>query len=181
MTHNATRDDDPTNIPPTDADNTASLDADRGDSGHEDLGHSDPDHWTLADRDLTSRLFLGTGGMTSLDIMEKALVASESNVATVAMRRYQAGKADVFGMLRRHNVHILPNTAGCKSARDAVLTAKMARKRWIRTGSSSRLSPMTTLFCPMLSNLSMPRNSWLTTDSTCCRTRTTTPLLRAGW
>ncbi len=61
MTHNATRDDDPTNITPTDADDAPSPDAHVG----------DPDHWTLADRDLTSRLFLGTGGMTSLDIMEK--------------------------------------------------------------------------------------------------------------
>ncbi|MEJ4111896.1 thiazole synthase [Corynebacterium kroppenstedtii] len=89
---------------------------------------TDSDHWTLAGRDLTSRLFLGTGGMTSLDIMEKALVASGSNVATVAMRRYRAGAVDVFGMLRRHNVHILPNTAGCQTAREAVLTAKMARE-----------------------------------------------------
>ena len=70
MTHNATRDDDPTTITPTDADDAASPDTHVG----------DPDHWALADRDLTSRLFLGTGGMTSLDIMEKALVASESNV-----------------------------------------------------------------------------------------------------
>ena len=55
MTHNATRDDDPTTITPTDADDAASPDTHVG----------DPDHWALADRDLTSRLFLGTGGMTS--------------------------------------------------------------------------------------------------------------------
>ena len=135
MTHSTTRDDAPTNTT-MDADDNPMLDANYEDPKQGTCGHRDPDHWTLADLDLTSRLFLGTGGMTSLDIMEKALVASESNVATVAMRRHQAGKADVFGMLRRHNVHILPNTAGCKSARDAVLTAKMAREAldtdWIK-------------------------------------------------
>ena len=135
MTHSTTRDDAPTNTT-MDADDNPMLDANYEDPKQGTCGHRDPDHWTLADLDLTSRLFLGTGGMTSLDIMEKALVASESNVATVAMRRHQAGKADVFGMLRRHNVHILPNTAGCKTARDAVLTAKMAREAldtdWIK-------------------------------------------------
>lgn len=88
--------------------------------------------WTLAGRELSSRLLLGTGGMTSVDMMEQALVASGAQVATVAMRRFgvrgDSGSGDLFSMLKAHGVHILPNTAGCHTTRDAVLTAQMARE-----------------------------------------------------
>ncbi|MBN9643857.1 thiazole synthase [Corynebacterium mendelii] len=83
---------------------------------------------TLGSLEITSRLLLGTGGMTDLDAMDKALVASGAQVATVAMRRYGTGGPDVYGMLTRRGVNVLPNTAGCKTARDAVLTARMARE-----------------------------------------------------
>lgn len=98
--------------------------------------HNDARHWTLAGRQLSSRLLLGTGGMTSLDMMERSLKAAGSEVATVALRRHSAGGPDVYGMLKRVGVHVLPNTAGCHTARDAVLTAQMAREAlgtsWIK-------------------------------------------------
>lgn len=82
--------------------------------------------WELAGRTLHSRLLLGTGGMSSVESMEKALVASGAEVATVAMRRHTPGKGDLYSMLRNVGVHILPNTAGCHTAREAVLTARLA-------------------------------------------------------
>ena len=86
------------------------------------------DTWMLAGREYHSRLLLGTGGMTSMDIMEDALVASGAQIATVALRRYQPSQAaSLFSMLSRLGVDVLPNTAGCHTSRDAVLTAKLAR------------------------------------------------------
>ena len=94
------------------------------------------DSWQLCGKTLHSRLLLGTGGMTSIDIMEKSLVASGAQVATVALRRHAKTGVDIYGMLQRHNINVLPNTAGCKTAHDAVLTAKMARESlgtdWIK-------------------------------------------------
>ncbi|MDF0754172.1 MULTISPECIES: thiazole synthase [Gardnerella] len=94
------------------------------------------DTWQLCGKTLHSRLLLGTGGMTSIDIMEKSLVASGAEVATVALRRHAKTGVDIYGMLQRHNINVLPNTAGCKTAHDAVLTAKMARESlgtdWIK-------------------------------------------------
>ena len=86
---------------------------------------------------LDSRLIMGTGGATSLATLEEALVASGTQVTTVAIRRYAAaGGNSVFAMLERLGVHALPNTAGCFTARDAVLTAQLAREAletdWIK-------------------------------------------------
>lgn len=78
---------------------------------------------------LNSRLIMGTGGATSMDTLERALIASGTELTTVAMRRFAAGEQQsVFGMLQRNNIAALPNTAGCYTARDAVLTAQLARE-----------------------------------------------------
>lgn len=63
---------------------------------------------------LTSRLIMGTGGSTSMDTLERALVASGTQLTTVAMRRFAAGpRQSVFEILQRHRITALPNTAGC--------------------------------------------------------------------
>ena len=78
---------------------------------------------------LTSRLIMGTGGSTSMDTLERALVASGTQLTTVAMRRFAAGpRQSVFEILQRHRITALPNTAGCYTARDAILTANLARE-----------------------------------------------------
>lgn len=87
----------------------------------------------LGGETFSSRLLLGTGGYTSFDVMGRAIEASGSGVVTVAMRRVDikqsmAGGESLFALLERLGVMILPNTAGCYTARDAVLTAKMARE-----------------------------------------------------
>ena len=84
---------------------------------------------TIAGRDLPSRLILGTGGLPSLDILERVLRASGTALTTVAMRRVSAdGPGSLLDTIRAAGVDILPNTAGCRTAGEAVLTARLARE-----------------------------------------------------
>jgi thiazole synthase len=78
---------------------------------------------------LASRLLLGTGGMTSLEVLGAALRASGTALATVAVRRVEAaGRGTLLSLLGDLGVRVLPNTAGCATASEAVLTAKLARE-----------------------------------------------------
>ena len=82
---------------------------------------------------LGSRLIMGTGGAPSLAGLGAALIASGTELTTVAMRRYSvdgAGSADtnLFALLLENNIKVLPNTAGCFTAREAVMTAELARE-----------------------------------------------------
>ena len=78
-----------------------------------------------------SRLFVGTGKYPSLDVMQQAHEASGAEVVTVAIRRMHlddaSGKTLVDYVDRKH-MKLLPNPAGCYTAKDAVLTAKLARE-----------------------------------------------------
>jgi thiazole synthase len=75
-----------------------------------------------------SRLLLGTGGVPSLDVLERAILASGTQLVTVALRRIEAAPGGALqAVLDRCKVRLLPNTAGCMTAREAVLTAKLAR------------------------------------------------------
>ena len=94
---------------------------------------------TIADRTFSSHLIMGTGGATSMTMLEESLVASGTELTTVAMRRHAAraeGGESVFDMLQRLDIAPLPNTAGCRTARDAVITAKLAREalgtNWVK-------------------------------------------------
>lgn len=87
--------------------------------------------------ELSSRLLMGTGGATSLDALEAALRASGTAVATVALRRVDVdSRGSLLDVLTRVGVRLLPNTAGCFTAREAVLTAQLAREAfntdWIK-------------------------------------------------
>ncbi len=84
---------------------------------------------TIAGRELRSRLILGTGGFRSLDVLRRAVVESGAEVATVAMRRIDpSAEGSVLDVLRDEGLFVLPNTAGCFTARDAVTTARLARE-----------------------------------------------------
>lgn len=93
---------------------------------------------TIADRSFASRLIMGTGGATSLAMLEESLVASGTQLTTVAMRRHSpsADRETVFDLLQRLSIDPLPNTAGSRTARDAVLTAQLAREalgtNWVK-------------------------------------------------
>jgi thiazole synthase len=91
----------------------------------------------LAGAALTSRLLLGTGGLPSLDVLERAIVASGTELVTVALRRVEVSTGSALAdVLKRCGVQLLPNTAGCRTAREAVLTARLAREafdtNWVK-------------------------------------------------
>ena len=94
------------------------------------MAHVEPtDPFTIAGADLGSRLILGTGGMTSPESLASALRASGTTLATVAVRRVDpATRHSLVDLLDGLGIRILPNTAGCFTAADAVLTAKLARE-----------------------------------------------------
>ena len=92
---------------------------------------------TIAGRELRSRLILGTGGFRSLDTLRRAVTESGAEVATVAMRRIDpSAEGSVLDVLRDEGLFVLPNTAGCFTARDAVTTARLAREalgtEWVK-------------------------------------------------
>ncbi len=87
------------------------------------------DPLVIAGRELRSRLLLGTGGFPSLELLAESVALSGSELVTVALRRVQgAERGSLLAVLERAGVQVLPNTAGCHTARDAVLTAQMARE-----------------------------------------------------
>jgi len=95
------------------------------------------DAFTIADRTFGSRLIMGTGGASNQAVLERALLASGTELTTVALRRVDAnGGSGVLEVLRRNNIGVLPNTAGCRGAAEAVLTAQLAREaletNWIK-------------------------------------------------
>jgi thiazole synthase len=92
------------------------------------------DPLTIAGRTLRSRLLLGTGGFPSLALLSEAIAASGSEVVTVALRRIDPGaRGSLIDVLSGAGVQLLPNTAGCHTARDAVLTARLAREAFATT------------------------------------------------
>jgi thiazole synthase len=92
-------------------------------------GDAAPEPLSIAGEVLGSRLLLGTGGMTSLHALREALVASGTAMATVAVRRVESsGRGSLISLLDELGVRVLPNTAGCATASEAVLTAKLARE-----------------------------------------------------
>ena len=89
----------------------------------------DSDPLVIAGESFRSRLILGTGGAPNLDELERALVASGTEMTTVALRRVDpSAPGSLFDLLRRTGIRPLPNTAGCFTARDAVRTAKLGRE-----------------------------------------------------
>jgi thiazole synthase len=85
----------------------------------------------IGNYELTSRLIVGTGKYPSLDVMQAAHAASGSQMVTVAIRRIslddKSGKT-LLDYIDREKYTVLPNTAGCYSAKEAVLTAQLARE-----------------------------------------------------
>ncbi len=85
--------------------------------------------WEIADRTFESRLIIGTGGFRNLAVMEEAVAASGAEMATLALRRVDPGaQGSIVELLERQGCLLLPNTAGCFTAHDAVATARLARE-----------------------------------------------------
>jgi len=85
----------------------------------------------IGDRDFTSRLFVGTGKFSSSDVMLEAVLASQSQMITVAMKRVNMlneATDEMLTHINREHVQLLPNTSGVRDAREAVLAAQMSRE-----------------------------------------------------
>src|SRR3954447_24462036 len=84
---------------------------------------------TIAGVALSSRLILGTGGAPSLHVIDETLAASGTAMCTVAMRQVDASTSgSILDVIDRRGVRVLPNTANCRTAREAVQTARLARE-----------------------------------------------------
>jgi thiazole synthase len=87
------------------------------------------DRFELGGREWGSRLIVGTGGFRSHEDLERALVASGTEIVTVALRRVDpASEGTLLDVVDRLGLFVLPNTAGCYTARDAVRTARLGRE-----------------------------------------------------
>ena len=87
------------------------------------------DPFVLGGEAFSSRLIMGTGGAPSLDVLSRALAASGTELTTVAMRRVDpAAAGSVLDVLTARGIRVLPNTAGCFTAAEAVRTARLARE-----------------------------------------------------
>ncbi len=83
----------------------------------------------IAGRPFGSRLVVGTGGFRNLEAMAAAVAASGAEMATLALRRVDpSARGSIVDVLRDAGCFLLPNTAGCYTARDAVTTAQLARE-----------------------------------------------------
>jgi len=87
------------------------------------------DPFVIAGEMLPSRLILGSGGVPSMQVLDEVLNGSGTGMCTVAMRRTDPGtRGSILDVLDRADVRILPNTAGCRTAHEAVRTAQLARE-----------------------------------------------------
>lgn len=107
--------------------------------------------FTIAGTELQSRFLLGTAGYPSPQVLRQAIEASGAQVVTVGLKRQLAGGGapnDFYALIRETGTRLLPNTAGCRTAREAVQLAKMARElfatNWIKlevVGDEHTLQP----------------------------------------
>ncbi|WKB80040.1 thiazole synthase [Cellulophaga lytica] len=96
------------------------------------------DNLILADKEFSSRLFTGTGKFSSSTVMKNALLASESELVTVALKRVDVADEDddILSHLNHSRINILPNTSGVRTAKEAVFAAQLSREaletNWVK-------------------------------------------------
>lgn len=84
----------------------------------------------IAGKEFRSRLFLGTGKFSSNELMSQAIMASQTEMVTVAMKRLdlENKEDDMLRHIRKPGIQLLPNTSGVRNAKEAVFAAKLARE-----------------------------------------------------
>ncbi|WP_291870805.1 thiazole synthase [Maribacter sp.] len=93
---------------------------------------------TIEDKTFTSRLFTGTGKFSSSQKMREAVLASDSELVTVALKRVdvQNENDDILVHLQETHIHLLPNTSGVRTAKEAIFAAELAREalqtNWVK-------------------------------------------------
>ncbi|PBJ13339.1 Thiazole synthase [Flavobacterium sp. ACN6] len=94
--------------------------------------------FNIGDKSFKSRLFLGTGKFGSNEEMEQAILASESELVTVALKRIdlETDTDAILSHLKHPNINLLPNTSGARNAKEAVFAAQLAREaletNWVK-------------------------------------------------
>ncbi len=92
----------------------------------------------IADKEFNSRLFTGTGKFSNSDLMREAIIASESELVTVALKRVEMENEDddILTHLKENHINLLPNTSGVRTAKEAVFAAQLAREaletNWVK-------------------------------------------------
>lgn len=92
----------------------------------------------IADKEFNSRLFTGTGKFSSSQLMKESLVASESELVTVALKRVDVKdkEDDILTHLNHSRINLLPNTSGVRTAKEAVFAAELSREaletNWVK-------------------------------------------------
>ena len=92
----------------------------------------------IADKTFNSRLFTGTGKFSSSQLMKDAIISSESELVTVALKRIEINndEDDMIIHLKENHMSLLPNTSGVRTAKEAVFAAQLAREaletNWIK-------------------------------------------------
>ncbi|WP_299251077.1 thiazole synthase [uncultured Lacinutrix sp.] len=92
----------------------------------------------IADKEFTSRLFTGTGKFSASEVMKEALLASESELITVALKRVdvQNNEDDILRHLKHAHINLLPNTSGVRTSKEAVFAAELSREalgtNWVK-------------------------------------------------
>ena len=92
----------------------------------------------IADKQFNSRLFLGTGKFGAAGMMEEAVLASDTELVTVALKRVdlESETDNILSHLQHPHIHLLPNTSGVRTAKEAVLAAQLAREaletNWVK-------------------------------------------------
>jgi thiazole synthase len=84
----------------------------------------------IAGKEFTSRLFIGTGKFPSNEIMQQAIIASDTQMVTASLKRVNMGDKndDMIAHIRMPNITFLPNTSGARTAKEAVFAAELARE-----------------------------------------------------
>lgn len=84
----------------------------------------------IGDKEFSSRLFTGTGKFSSPEVMEEALLTSESELVTVALKRVSldSNNDTILSHLKHNHINLLPNTSGVRNAKEAVFAAELARE-----------------------------------------------------
>ena len=94
--------------------------------------------FNIGDKSFKSRLFLGTGKFGSNHEMEDAILASESELVTVALKRIdlETDTDAILSHLQHPNINLLPNTSGARNAKEAIFAAQLAREaletNWVK-------------------------------------------------
>jgi len=129
----------------------------------------------IAGREFGSRLFLGTAGYPNRKLMIDSIAASGTEMVTASIRRISLAGEDesLVDVIPKH-VHFLPNTAGCQTAKDAVLTAELAREALETSWVKLEVIGDRELSIRIPKSSCAPPKRWSGKASSCCLTVPTT-------